>query len=387
MTMKVTILSEHPDFKWRGTNHPINALPVVHSNDGFVLNAEEMAGYVLKHRKRRKPRKGQGQCAHYVCKAFKASGLQVPNCPYSACQYVHHLPEWGFELVASGICHRYPEGYVARLGDVCVLAASHESHHGHICVFTHKGWCSDYIYPTGMNPYKGDCQYAIFRWRGQQHTCIERYRELTLYYPQYDTLEFRCACQLPSPLDNTVTMALSPAFTWNYRLKATRRRIVGLSVADGIFCDSWKEGIYGTFVYCNGRHTFLDSHIDRQQLSTQLLEVAKQKGLAFQQLYWIYDYKPRQIHYRHPTKKYHFRVLSDFGGRLCMIEATKKMLSQNFMEQLQELHIQTAMNLDTSTGWQNSWYRDEKSRVHFIHFAPFPFASNFLLFLSHNKQS
>ena len=152
-------------FTWQGVDLPINALPVIPANAGKTFDAAAFAAYAVTHKKDRKPEKGEGECAHYVACALKASGIEVPNCPYSACQYVYHLPQWGFGLLCSGICLRVPDGYEPRVGDICVLAAGPESVHGHICILTDEGWCSDWIYESGMNPYEGQCQYAIFRWR------------------------------------------------------------------------------------------------------------------------------------------------------------------------------------------------------------------------------
>lgn len=164
IAMQDTALHNSGQFSWRGIDHPLNALPVVPANAGKTLDVEALAAYAAAHKKDRRPEKGQGECARYVVLAFKASGLDVPNCPYSACRYVYHLPRWGFGLIASGICDRFPRGYEPRIGDICVLAAGPESVHGHICICTEEGWCSDWIYGTGMNPYEGQCQYAIFRW-------------------------------------------------------------------------------------------------------------------------------------------------------------------------------------------------------------------------------
>ena len=151
-------------FTWQGASHPLNALPVMHANDGRTFSPSDFAEYTLRHRKEAQPEKGHGECAGYVVQALKACGLEVPNCPYSACQYVFHLPEWGFRMVTSGICDRTPDGYEPCIGDICVLAAGPESIHGHICVYTAEGWCSDWIYESGMNPYSGECQYKIYRW-------------------------------------------------------------------------------------------------------------------------------------------------------------------------------------------------------------------------------
>lgn len=162
--MEKTELNNSEQFTWRGIDHPTNALPIVPANAGKTLDVEAFAAYAALHKKDKKPEKGEGECAHYVALALKTFGIDVPNCPYSACQYVYHLPQWGFGLIASGICDGVPDRYEPQIGDICVLAAGPESVHGHICIYTKAGWCSDWIYETGMNPYEGQCQYAIFRW-------------------------------------------------------------------------------------------------------------------------------------------------------------------------------------------------------------------------------
>ena len=125
-------------FSWQGIDHPLNALSVVPANEGKTLDVKALAAYAVIHKKDVKPEKGHGECARYVVLALQAYGIDVPNCPYSACQFVYHLPQWGFGLIASGICDRFPDGYEPQIGDICVLAAGSESDHGHICIFTKR---------------------------------------------------------------------------------------------------------------------------------------------------------------------------------------------------------------------------------------------------------
>lgn len=370
-------------YKWTGTDHPINKLPAIESNVGCSCSPYKWADYVLSHKKHFKPRPGHGQCAKYVAQAFKAAGLLIPNCPYSACQYVHHLPVWGFRQVASGICERFPDNYIGKIGDVCVLASTDSHPHGHIAILTSKGWCSDWIYGEGINPYEGEeCMYQIFRWTAgceALHTDIEMYKELSFYFPEYTDVRLQVTAFFPGFLNKRKTMSITAALTRNYRVVASPQRIVGMTVTGNRLYDNWHSDTLGTVVIVDGKVEFLYDHIPHEQLSLKLNEVAQRGGIAFQQYYWIYDGHRESLWFEH-DRKYHFRALTEIDGRICIIESRVHTTCETFKDRLEELGIRFAANLDTGRGWQNAWFRQHNGKLLLMQYFPFPFNTNKLVF-------
>lgn len=62
---------------------------------------------------------------------------------------------------------------------------------------------------------------------------IVHYKELDIYYPQFDTMELCCTNLMIPHFHKDVTMTLAGPLTRNYSLVPSHSRIVGSHVSDG----------------------------------------------------------------------------------------------------------------------------------------------------------
>lgn len=209
---------------------------------------------------------------------------------------------------------------------------------------------------------------------------IIHYKELDIYYPQFDTIELQCTNFLIPCFHKNVTMSLAGPLTRNYSLIPSHDRIVGSHVSDGkVWLDSEFISQIGTFVFCDGRYTFYDE-MTEEDLKELLEATAKKGGIAFRGYDWVINGERTGLWFKHRDKKYHFRALSDYGGRLCVIESREKTQCERFKDLLMELGVRNAISLDTGFGWQNSWMRNPNGRCRILHFFPWPFGTNRIVF-------
>ena len=213
-----------------------------------------------------------------------------------------------------------------------------------------------------------------------------RYKELDIYYPQFDTVELRCTSIMLPCFHKDVTMALAGPLTRNYRLIPTHDRIVGRHVSDGkAYFNSEFISQIGTFVFCDGEYTFYDE-LTEEELKDLLEDTANKQGISFRSYGWVINGERTTLGYKKRDRKYHFRALSDYGGRLCIIESREKTQCERFKDLLMELGVKNAINLDTGLGWQNSWRRDSNGRSRILHFFPWPFCSNRIVFRKERRS-
>lgn len=206
------------------------------------------------------------------------------------------------------------------------------------------------------------------------------YKGLDIYYPQFDTMELRCTNFMIPCLHKDVTMTLAGPPTRNYRRIPSHSRIVGSHVSDGkVWYDSEFISLIGTFVFCDGQYTFY-GEMTEEELNELLEDIAKKGGIAFRQYCWILNGERTGLWFKKRDKKYHFRALSDYGGRLCVIESREKTQCERFKDLLMELGVRNAICLDNGLRWQNSWWRDYAGKAHIFRYFPLNFSSNRLVF-------
>lgn len=210
---------------------------------------------------------------------------------------------------------------------------------------------------------------------------VIRYKGLDIFYPQFDTIELRCTNIMVPCLHKDVTFALSGPNTLDKRLIPSHGRIVGWHVSDGkAYRDSKLIPKMGTFAYWGGRYSFYERWLPEDELAKVLEEAAKEKGMVFQNYYWIINGEKSSLWFENKERKYHFKALCDLEGRLCIIECREKAECERFKDLLMELGVKNAINLDTGLGWQNSWRRDSSGRSRILHFFPWPFGTNRIIF-------
>lgn len=79
-----------------------------------------------------------GYCARAVRFALSAGGIKLQPVYRDAKELAEALPALGFVDVTS--VDENP-----RVGDICYLEPMKGHPHGHICMYTTAGWCSDFV--------------------------------------------------------------------------------------------------------------------------------------------------------------------------------------------------------------------------------------------------
>ena len=99
----------------------------------FTQNIKKSVQYLIKHAHAR----SQGYCAKYVANALKAGGFKFNPQPSA---YMYHtkgiMRGMGFTQIQRGS---------PREGDVYVQDRTKSHIHGHIAMYTSKGWVSDFV--------------------------------------------------------------------------------------------------------------------------------------------------------------------------------------------------------------------------------------------------
>lgn len=221
---------------------------------------------------------------------------------------------------------------------------------------------------------------SSFHWIVMDGKELIHYKELDIYYPRFDNIELRCTNIMIPCFHKDVTMSLAGPFTRNCRLIPSHDRIVDPHVSEGkVWNDSEFISQIGTFVFCDGKYTFYDE-LPENELKELLEDTARKRGMAFRGYDWIINGERTNLWFDKKDKKYHFRALSDYGGRLCVIESREKTQCERFKDLLVELEVKNAISLDTGLGWQNSWWRESDGRCRILHFFLWPFGTNRIVF-------
>lgn len=194
---------------------------------------------------------------------------------------------------------------------------------------------------------------------------------LRIYYPPFSSIDLRCGT-MPSTSEQDVLFCAEAAFTEALLDDFSHSNIDGNHVCSGVWYEgapcpetATKVGCTGGFVWYGGRWEFVYG-LDKAEEA--LLRAADGGGMGFLQEFVLHEGArvPNTRAEAH-DKLHYYRVLAEFGGRLCVIDGTATMLFTEFISRLCELGVSEALYLDMGSGWNHSWYRDPSGRAHIIH--------------------
>jgi hypothetical protein len=184
---------------------------------------------------------------------------------------------------------------------------------------------------------------------------------LRIYYPYFSRIDLVCE-QMPSKQDTNVIFCAEAAFTHELLDEFAHSNIDGDHVSggqryEGALCHD-NSGAFAWF----GDSTWEFVHGEYGEL---LDSVAAAGGMGFGQAIIIYNGESIRPLWREGTNQY--RALCEKDGRLCIVDSRKKVDYEKFVAMLEAFAPQHALYLDMGAGWNHSWWRDSKGKVHEIH--------------------
>lgn len=191
------------------------------------------------------------------------------------------------------------------------------------------------------------------------------YDGLTIYYPQYSSVNLECNPASPESDPNAI-FACAAAFT------DSEGRVMGDYVSHGSL-HSGNRSSYGCFVWYDGKWEFTTS----DAAPAALKRAEEGKGMGFRQLRLIHEGK--KIGNR-TQGEWIFRALCEKDGILCVTQSSWPMGITDFINLMHKAGIQYAIYLGMG-GWNHSWYRKyDGSTVSYIFKFSHDSYSNWLTF-------
>ena len=184
---------------------------------------------------------------------------------------------------------------------------------------------------------------------------------LRVYYPQFSRIDLVCG-KMPSKQDSDVIFCAEAAFTHELLDSFDHANIDGDHVSGGkrykgALCHD-NSGAFAWF----GDSIWEFVHGEYSEL---LDSVAEAGGMGFGQAIIIYDGETIRPLWRDGTHQY--RALCEKDGRLCIVDSRKKVEYEQFVQMLEALAPRHALYMDMGAGWDHSWWRDARNKVHEIH--------------------
>lgn len=195
---------------------------------------------------------------------------------------------------------------------------------------------------------------------------------LTIYYPQYSSIDLVCGAGSPEEDDRAV-FCCPAAFTKERILEFKHTNIAGHHVSKGKFELGYPcKPNTGAFVWYNGKWKFL-----LKDYASELKEAAKSSGMGVAQNMIIHNFEEQPL-YRKDSFQY--RALCELEGELCIIQTKEAVEYRCFVDMLMETGVRHALYLDMG-GWNHSWYRKwGDSQPTYIKNNPHQYYTNWLTF-------
>ncbi len=184
---------------------------------------------------------------------------------------------------------------------------------------------------------------------------------LRIYYPHFGRIDLVCE-KMPSKQDTDVIFCAEAAFTHELLDEFAHSNIDGDHVSGGKRYKGAKcYDNSGAFAWFSDT-TWEFVHGEYGEL---LDSVAQAGGMGFGQALIIYDGESIRPLWRDGENQY--RALCEKDGRLCIVDSRKKVEYEQFVDMLEAFAPRYALYMDMGAGWNHSWWRDSRGKVHEIH--------------------
>ena len=189
---------------------------------------------------------------------------------------------------------------------------------------------------------------------------IDSTSEVIAYYPQFSRIDLVCGT-MPQQSQQEVIFCAEAAFTSKLLEEFAHSNIDGDHVSSGVrHKGAACKDNSGAFTWANGTWRFVMG-----DYSAALDRAAAQGGMGFGQAVVVRDGKAITPLWRGGNNEY--RALCEKDGRLCIVDSRGSVEYDEFVHRLVNYGVTHALYLDMGSGWNHSWWRDNKGTVHEIH--------------------
>ena len=184
---------------------------------------------------------------------------------------------------------------------------------------------------------------------------------LRVFYPQFSRIDLVCKT-MPEKKDTAVIFCAEASFTHELLNEFSHSNIDGDHVSGGkryagaeCYDNSGAFAWYGDSIW-----EFV--HGDYSEL---LDSVAAAGGMGFGQAIIIYEGESVKPLWRDGVHQY--RALCEKDRHLCIVDSRMEVEYEDFVKMLEQFAPRHALYLDMGAGWNYSWWRDGRNKVHEIH--------------------
>ena len=201
---------------------------------------------------------------------------------------------------------------------------------------------------------------------------------LTYYFPSFESIDLVTGV-MPGKEEEDVVFVCEAAFTGQLLEEFNHFNIAGHHVCGGTFYKGYKCGPNnGCFTWDkkNGWHFSQETHSSSE---IPLRKAARNGGMGFcQNLIINYGVVGTYCFKKESVNRY--RALCELNGKLCIIDCSVAMSYGDFVLKLKTAGVSYAMYCDMGTGWNYSWYRNERGEVIEIFPTPGKYTTNWIAF-------
>ena len=192
-------------------------------------------------------------------------------------------------------------------------------------------------------------------------------------FPQHSGVSLVCE-KRPSKSDGSITWCSGAAFQHDISLGFSHENIVGDHAVDGVLYESpYNKDSFAAFTFADGSYAF-----EFDDPCGAVREAAEAGGSGFMQFGLIRNGETVMGINRPRVRCY--RTLAELNGHLCIIDSTRMIQFDDFMEELLRLGVTNALYMDMGAGWNYSWYRNAADKVITLFGLPVPWSHNWIVF-------
>lgn len=207
----------------------------------------------------------------------------------------------------------------------------------------------------------------------QDETTIYKTDTFYVFFPEYSHVDLEYG-KRPKKSDKSITWCSGAAFQHAIQLGFSDENIEGYHASKGVYSDSpYAKEEFGAVTFYDGTFKF---EFDDPKSAIQ--EAAEHGGSGFMQFRMIRD--GELVNTFNMPRVRSYRVLGEINGNLCIIDSIEMMPFAEFLEKLENLHVDNALYMDMGAGWNYSWYRKNNGKVKTLFGLKVPWSHNWVVF-------